>query len=201
MQRRSIVLYSAGLDSSVCLAEEQRTSSLVKAVAFNYSQSNRIELTKVVENSQEQNFDLEVVNLRYYFPAYVDVNSIIPVRNLLFITMGVKIAVENSCNVVVVGSAPGDEAPDNNEEFINHLSNACQKSHGVSVEAPLLEYPSKANVVRRAVELRLDFRSMWPCRSSGPKVCMECKTCTGMIQAFSDLWPDIGEQYYRSLMG
>jgi 7-cyano-7-deazaguanine synthase len=111
--------------------------------------------------------------------------TVVPNRNLIFLTIAAAVAVSRGATAVFTGVHSGDHAiyQDCRPEFIHAADAAMQLSCGVSVNAPFVHF-TKANIVRTGTNLAVPFEETWSCYEGGARHCGQCGTCVERIEAF-----------------
>ena len=117
------------------------------------------------------------------------VSTYVPFRNGLFLASAASIALSNGCDVIYYGAhsddAAGNAYPDCSENFNRAMNEAIYLGSGeqLRIEAPFVSL-TKADVVRKGVELGVPFELTWSCYEGGDKPCGICGTCRDRIAAF-----------------
>jgi 7-cyano-7-deazaguanine synthase len=151
MNKSAVVLFSGGLDSTVCLFWAKRNFEDVAAVAMNYGQSNIIELISAVKIADRAGVPFEVVpvvgvlhgtspliNEEAKVQQYDDVeslpkgleNTFVPARNPLFLVIAANRAYCRNAHHVVTGvsqAGPGGY-PDCGQLFIYDFERAMRSA-------------------------------------------------------------------------
>ncbi|MCQ2092865.1 MAG: 7-cyano-7-deazaguanine synthase QueC [Fibrobacter sp.] len=121
------------------------------------------------------------------------VSTYVPFRNGLMLSICASLAqsiYENDDVVIYIGAhaddAAGNAYADCSEEFVNTISDAIAIGtyEQVRVEAPFAGV-SKAEVVRKGLELEAPFHLTWSCYEGGAKPCGTCATCIDRARAFN----------------
>jgi len=119
------------------------------------------------------------------------VSTYVPFRNGLFLSCAASIAVANDCDAVYYGAHADDSAgnayPDCSEVFNESIRNAIWEGSGkkVAVVAPFINR-TKAEVVRKGLELNVPYELTWSCYEGGEKPCGICGTCLDRQKAFEE---------------
>lgn len=119
----------------------------------------------------------------------------VPQRNSIFLAIAYAWAEFLSCARVYLGIGRDDydEYPDCRPRFINTIERALnfaskgytERSRKISLVTPLIEM-SKAEIVRKGLELGVPFEDTWSCYESGELVCGECLACKKRLKAFEE---------------
>lgn len=110
------------------------------------------------------------------------VSTYVPFRNGLFLSCAASIALSKDCEVIYYGAhsddAAGNAYPDCSEVFKNAMNQAIYEGSGrqLRVEAPFVNL-TKADVVRKGLELKVPYHLTWSCYEGGDKPCGRCGTC------------------------
>lgn len=193
----TIVLLSGGLDSTVALAEVVARGDRALALTFNYGQrSFDREMRSAGALCEHYGVPYEVVGLPWLsdlLPGPLSPNMEntdwsllgaphvwVPNRNGVFLNIGAAYAETYDAGQVVFG-ANADEAaefPDNTQDYRDAVTKALAYStlSEVRVETPV-GHLSKADIIRRGVELGVPFHLIWSCYEEGETHCGRCPSC------------------------
>lgn len=167
VNRRALVLFSGGQDSTVCLAWALQRYALVETVGFDYGQRHAIELTQrlVVLDEIRRSFaqwrerlgddrllDLGILgqisstaltdNRQIELQANGLPNTFVPGRNLLFLTLAASLAYRRDIDVLVGGMCQTDFSgyPDCRDDTIKsqQVTLALGLGQRMTIETPLM---------------------------------------------------------------
>ena len=119
------------------------------------------------------------------------VSTYVPFRNGLFLSSAASIALSNGCEVIYYGAhsddAAGNAYPDCSSEFNEAINRAIYLGSGceLRVEAPFIGL-TKAQVVKKGLELGVPYELTWSCYEGGVKPCGKCGTCIDRAAAFAE---------------
>ena len=117
------------------------------------------------------------------------VSTYVPFRNGLFLSSAASMALSLECSVLYYGAHHDDWAgnayPDCSREFVAAMNNAIMEGTGgeLHMEAPFVEC-SKADIVKKGLELNVPYELTWSCYEGGDKPCGVCATCIDRKRAF-----------------
>lgn len=117
------------------------------------------------------------------------VSTYVPFRNGLFLSSAASMALSLECSVLYYGAHHDDWAgnayPDCSREFVAAMNNAIREGTGgeLHMEAPFVEW-SKADIVKKGLELNVPYELTWSCYEGGDKPCGVCATCIDRKRAF-----------------
>ncbi|MCI1958669.1 MAG: 7-cyano-7-deazaguanine synthase QueC [Clostridia bacterium] len=117
------------------------------------------------------------------------VSTYVPFRNGLFLSSAASIALSKDCDVIYYGAhsddAAGNAYPDCSDEFNKAINKAIFIGSGkqLKVEAPFVN-KTKADVVKKGLELKVPYELTWSCYEGGDKPCGKCGTCIDRARAF-----------------
>lgn len=206
---RAICLLSGGLDSTTCLAIARQAGFECYCLSFDYGQRHKVELAaaKRIAGHLKANEHLTVpIDLRVFghsaLTSDIDVPkdrsedqmsgnipiTYVPARNTIFLSFALAYAeVVDASNIFIgVNAIDYSGYPDCRPEFIHAFERMANLATKASVEGgrkilihtPLLKM-SKADIVRRAVELGVDLGLTHSCydpRDTG-EPCGRCDSC------------------------
>lgn len=119
------------------------------------------------------------------------VSTYVPFRNGLFLSSAASIALSKECEVIYYGAHADDAAgfayPDCSPVFNNAMNQAIYEGsgHQLRIEAPFVNI-SKAQVVKKGLELAVPYELTWSCYEGGHKPCGKCGTCIDRARAFAE---------------
>ncbi len=117
------------------------------------------------------------------------VSTYVPFRNGLFLSAAASVALSNGCEVIYYGAhgddAAGNAYPDCSTDFNDAISRAIYLGSGgeLRVEAPFVGL-TKADVVKKGLELGVPYELTWSCYDVGETPCGKCGTCLDRARAF-----------------
>ena len=117
----------------------------------------------------------------------------IPMRNGIFYFLAASYAEEVHAAVVAGGHNKDDRRVfrDVSPKFFSAIQkgfwsgSAILEAEGTRIVRPL-ERMTKAEVVRKAVEIGVPLHLTWSCHRDGPSHCWECQGCQGRIASFTE---------------
>jgi 7-cyano-7-deazaguanine synthase len=205
--KRTVIIHSGGMDSTVLLAHLVAEGREVHALSVDYGQRHRRELVAAAEICAHYKVPHRVADLRgvtslFGANALTDAHvavpeghyeeasmkaTVVPNRNMLLIATAAAWAMSLKATAVAYGAHGGDHAiyPDCRPAFADALDKAIRLAdwHEVSLERPFVGM-DKTAIVRRGVELGVPFALTWSCYVGGDKHCGKCGTCVERKEAF-----------------
>ena len=119
------------------------------------------------------------------------VSTYVPFRNGLFLSSAASIALSYECEVIYYGAhsddAAGNAYPDCSDAFNQAMNQAIYLGSGnqLRIEAPFVNF-TKADVVKKGLELKVPYELTWSCYEGGEKPCGVCGTCRDRARAFAE---------------
>jgi 7-cyano-7-deazaguanine synthase len=205
-ERKAVVLLSGGLDSATCLLIAREEGFTIYALSFDYGQRHRIELERARElaaryGAREHRVaridfpaagasaltDPAIAVPRGSFGREPIPTTYVPARNTLFLAHAVAWGEALGAFDVFIGANALDYSgyPDCRPEFLQSFERTANLGTRAGVEgaafrirAPLLRM-TKADIVRKAARLGLEFRLTSSCYDPGPDgaPCGSCDSC------------------------
>ena len=207
MTKRTVVIFSGGLDSTTLLYHFKNAGHELAALAVDYGQRHQRELSCAREISQQANIQLTTLDLSSLGQIFgqnslsdssVDVpegsydqesmqQTTVPNRNMILLSIATGWAISNNYGAIAFGAHSGEYTPypDCRPEFASAMDNAVQLCdwQPLRILAPFVNW-SKADIVRRGAELEVPFESTWSCYVGGEHHCGRCGTCLDRKSAF-----------------
>ena len=119
------------------------------------------------------------------------VSTYVPFRNGLFLSCAASIALSHECEVIYYGAhsddAAGNAYPDCSDAFNQAMNQAIYLGSGnqLRIEAPFVNF-TKADVVKKGLELKVPYELTWSCYEGGETPCGVCGTCRDRARAFAE---------------
>ncbi len=119
------------------------------------------------------------------------VSTYVPFRNGLFLSSAASIALSHECEVIYYGAhsddAAGNAYPDCSDAFNQAMNQAIYLGSGnqLRIEAPFVKF-TKADVVKKGLELKVPYELTWSCYEGGETPCGVCGTCRDRARAFAE---------------
>src|SRR4029077_8337004 len=216
--RPAVCLLSGGLDSSTCLALARRDGYECYALSFDYGQRHRIELEAAarvaasigVREHRTAHIDLRVFGASA-LTADIEVPkprspadmaqgipvTYVPARNTIFLSYALAWAEVLQASDIFIGVNALDYSgyPDCRPEFIEayeRMANLATRSGvegrtRIKIHTPLIQL-SKAEIIKKGMELGVDFRLTHSCYDPGPggRPCGQCDSCVLRRKGFEE---------------
>jgi 7-cyano-7-deazaguanine synthase len=203
--RASVVLLSGGLDSAVNLAEAAARTEPALALTFDYGQraaGREVEAARTL--AERYSVRHKVVELPWFaellppstgkdgeqVAAHTSDDAVwVPNRNGVFVAVGAAYAEALDASLLIAGFN-AEEAiafPDNSREYIDAANMALSYSTKGTVELfSFTAEMSKADIIRRAVELDLPLDTIYSCYEGRERMCGSCPSCRRTVRAMAD---------------
>ena len=213
---KAIVLLSGGLDSATCLLLAREEGLDLFALSFDYGQRHAVELERAraladrygVAEHRVVRIELPGASASALTDRRRDVpkdrlgeaavpSTYVPARNTLFLAHAVSWAEALGCSDVFIGANALDYSgyPDCRPEFLAAFQRAAnlgtragaQGELAFRVRAPL-QAMTKAQIVREAARLGLDFSLTSSCYDPSPEgvACGRCDACLLRAKGFRE---------------
>jgi len=215
MNKKAVVLYSGGLDSTTCMAIAQADGFEVHAMSFAYGQRHSVELQKAREYAPKigaKSHQVVQIDLRQFggsaLTADLDVPkdqisddtipiTYVPARNTIFLSFALGWAEVLGAFDIFIGVNALDYSgyPDCRPEFISAFENMANLATRAGVEndrpytihSPLIQL-SKAEIIRTGLSLGVDYRLTHSCYDPTPSglSCGHCDSCRLRLKGFCE---------------
>jgi 7-cyano-7-deazaguanine synthase len=212
---RAVVLLSGGLDSYTAAAIAKADGFVLNALTIHYGQRHAREVQSArqvaralgVEEHKELTVDLRPIG-GSSLTSEIDVphdrdldatdipSTYVPARNTIFLSLALGWAEVIGARDLVVGVNALDYSgyPDCRPEFVRAFEALANVATRVGVEGarfrihtPLIQL-SKADIIRRGVELELDYGLTHSCYDPAPSglPCGHCDSCVLRAKGFAE---------------
>ncbi len=204
---KTVLIYSGGLDSTVLLYHLRAEGHRVYALSINYGQRHECELTHAREVCCQIDVPHEVADLSSIRPLlagssltsdeievaeghYTETSmksTVVPNRNMILLSIATGYALSIGAEKVAYAAHSGDHViyPDCRKEFADAMAQAIRLCDWETVELirPFVDW-TKADIVRRGVDLDVPFEKTWSCYKGEFVHCGRCGTCIERREAF-----------------
>ena len=202
-----VVLISGGMDSTVALHDAAARGTVELGLSFDYgSRHNAREIPCAAWQCEKLGVPHRIVRLDFMnglFQSdllqgggaipdghYEDASmrrTVVPFRNGILLAIAAGVAESLGAQALVIAAHGGDHAiyPDCRETFLGPMAEAIRAGTyaGIAVQRPFVN-AKKQDLVRRGVELGVDFGHTWSCYKGGVMHCGTCGTCVERREAF-----------------
>lgn len=202
----SLLVLSGGLDSTTMLYDY--ADSIALAVTFQYgSNHNKREVAFAKYHCEQlgiEHIEIDLAFMGKYFKSsllegadaipegnYDEENmksTVVPFRNGIMLSVAAGLAESRGLKKVMMANHSGDHTiyPDCRPEFAEAMGQAINLGTYIGVElvAPYTML-SKSDIVRRGVELGIDYTKTYSCYKGGEVHCGVCGTCRERKEAFA----------------
>ena len=213
----AVVLLSGGIDSTTTLAIAIAEGYEAHALSFDYGQRHAIETAaarRVADSLGAKEHRIAKIDLRVFGGSALTDNldvpkqrseaaighgipvTYVPARNTIFLAYAIAWAEVTSASDIFLGVNAIDYSgyPDCRPEFIEAFENLANLATKAGVEGrhfqihtPLIKL-SKADIIRKAVELDVDLSLTHSCYDPSPErlACGECDSCLLRLKGFRE---------------
>lgn len=209
MSMKVVVLTSGGMDSTTLLHYHVRSGHQVRAIGFNYGQRHKKELSygyrnatslgvrftevdlsalqTILKGSSQTDSKVEVPHGRYDEESMK--LTVVPNRNMILMSVAIAHAIASKFDYVSYAAHAGDHAiyPDCRPEFadaMNRVAGLCDW-HKIELLRPFIQM-TKTDIIKRGMELEMDYAQTWSCYEGKDLQCGRCGTCYERILAFKE---------------
>jgi 7-cyano-7-deazaguanine synthase len=207
-REKAVVLLSGGMDSTTLLYQLKRELD-VYPITFYYGQRHVREVDAALSTCKKLGLQLKLVDIGFLKDVapsaltrpeedipkghYEDISmrkTVVPNRNMVFISIATSYAIGIGADVVAYGAHGGDHAiyPDCRPAFVdamNKVLDLCDYKE-IYLEVPYL-YFSKEDILRKGIELGVDYSLTWTCYEGKKLACGKCGSCIERLEAFRNV--------------
>jgi 7-cyano-7-deazaguanine synthase len=215
--KRAVVLLSGGLDSTTTLATAIAEGYETCALSFEYGQRHKIEIDaarRIARALGAKEHRVAKIDMRIFGGSAltddIDVPkkrstteigrgipvTYVPARNTIFLSYALALAEIVGARDIFIGANAIDYSgyPDCRPEFIKAFETLANLGTKAGVEgaqfrvhSPLIKF-SKAEIIRKAIELDVDLALTHSCYDPSPDgvACGECDSCLLRLKGFRE---------------
>ena len=210
MSKKAVCIISGGMDSALAATMAKKDGFEIIAVHFNYNQRTQ---DKELECFELISKDLEVENkyvIDLDFFKQIGATALIgedidiptdgvkpgvpvtyvPYRNGIFLSIAAAIAQKYDAQAMYIGVVEEDSSgyPDCRESFISSIEESInlglRDDSSLEIKTPLIHL-SKAEIVKKSLELGVKLEHTWSCYKNSDKACGVCDSCRLRLNGFS----------------
>ena len=204
-----LVILSGGLDSTTLLyfVKNQYPNEKIGTITFDYNQKHKKEIEAAIKTCVKLMVPFQIFSMKAFsslapsaltteeievpeghYQAESMRATIVPNRNMVFISLAIAYAVGKGASAVYLGAHAGDHEiyPDCRPEFIKAMRYAAVLCDWkpILVEAPFLNL-DKSQIVKIGTGLGVDYSLTQTCYNGREKACGLCGSCQERLEAFS----------------
>ncbi|GAW68667.1 7-cyano-7-deazaguanine synthase [Geoanaerobacter pelophilus] len=213
MQKKAVILYSGGLDSTTCLAIAKEQGFAPYALSFSYGQRHQQELEVAKRNARPMGavdhllveFDLRKMG-GSALTSDIEVPkegvgeeipvTYVPARNTIFLSFALGWAETLDCFDIFIGVNALDYSgyPDCRPEFIaayetmaNLATKAGVEGRRLKIHTPLISL-TKAEIIQKGLSLGVDYSRTHSCYDPAEDgaACGRCDSCRLRLKGFTE---------------
>ena len=216
MSKKAVCLLSGGLDSCVTSYIAKNMGYKIYALSFTYGQRHSKEIEsagKIAASIPAEQHIIFDINLSQFGGSTLLSNSrnsipdhsiedigkaipstYVPARNTIFLSIALAYAETINAEAIFIGvnsmdySGYPDCRPKYIEAYQNMVNLATKKAvegDPIKIETPLINL-SKADIIKRGLELKAPFHLTWSCYKGGEKACGRCDSCLLRLKGFKE---------------
>ena len=208
MKKIAICIISGGMDSALAAQIAKNDGYEIVALHFNYGQrteKKELECFEKIANDLGAK-ERQVVDLDFFSQIGVNAltdNSIevptdgikpgvpityVPFRNGIFLSVAAAVAQKFNAQAMYIGVVEEDSSgyPDCRESFIKSINSAINlglNDNDIEIKTPLIHL-SKADIVKKSLELGVKLEHTWSCYKNEDKACGVCDSCRLRLNGF-----------------
>ena len=215
MNKKSVVLFSGGLDSTSALYWALDSFEKVLALTFDYGQLHKIEIDMAKKLTQKLGVPHKILNVnlnqiggsaltdsRIPLPQYKSAEEIrdrpsstyVPFRNGIFLSLAAAWAEVEGVKDIVCGfnTIDSPDYPDTSSEFVGAMEKAINTGTKASLGREKLRIHTpfinlrKSEIIRKGLEWGADFSFSVSCYRGKEIPCLNCSSCLLRQKAFQE---------------
>lgn len=214
--KKSIVLFSGGIDSTTALVWALRSYDEVSALTFDYEQRNKIEVQSAKETVKMYSLTHEILRVdlsrvggsaltdpRIALPEFDRIEAsppqtYVPFRNGIFISLAAAWGEARGIHDIICGfnSIDSPNYPDTREPFVAAMEDALNlgtksafSEEKFKLHAPFIKM-KKSEIIREGLKQGADYSYSISCYAGHDIPCHKCSSCLLRKKA----WDEVGEE-------
>ena len=207
--KKAICILSGGMDSATTTYIAKNEGYEIVALHFNYGQrTEKKELEAFNQICNKLNITSKyTIDLDFFTKigasALTDTNiqvptngieegvpvTYVPFRNGIFLSIAGAIAEKEQCKAMYIGVVQEDSSgyPDCTQDFIDSINKSInlgtKKENQIKIKTPLIHL-KKEDIVKKALDLKVDLSLTWSCYQNEDKACGVCDSCRLRLKGF-----------------
>ena len=211
MNKKAVCIISGGMDSALAATIAKNEGYEIIALHFNYNQKTQdkeLECFNLIANDLEVK-DKYIIDLDFFkqigataligdeFDVPTDgikpgiPITYVPFRNGIFLSIAAALAQKHNAQAIFIGVVEEDSSgyPDCRESFIKSMQNSInlglRDDTNIEIKTPLIHL-SKADIVKKALNLGVKLEHTWSCYKNSDKACGLCDSCRLRLKGFKE---------------
>ena len=205
MESASILLVSGGVESTTLLAQLAEAGEPVQALFLDYGQRGATEERRAADGHCArlgvELVALDLARVGATFRRGQDRKAHVPLphRNLVALSLGLSYAANLGAKRLYLAANREDttEYPSSSHAFLAQFRLICGLLGDVELRVPYLDL-SKAEVIRRGLDLGVDYDTTYSCLLGYPVHCGRCPQCVKRRDAFRAAGLEEPAGFYRA---
>ena len=211
MSKKAVCIISGGMDSALAATIAKKEGYEIVALHFNYNQRTQDKelecfelIAKDLEVKEKYIIDLDFfkqIGATALIGDEIDVPTdgikpgvpvtYVPYRNGIFLSISAAVAQKHNAEAIFIGVVEEDSSgyPDCRESFIKSIENSInlglKDDSNLKIETPLIHL-SKADIVKKSLELGVKLEHTWSCYKNSDKACGVCDSCRLRLKGFAE---------------
>lgn len=214
--KKSVVLFSGGIDSTTALYWALNRYEKVYALTFDYGQRHRIEISmarklaqkldilhRIIQVDLQQIGGSSLTDMNIPLPEYKRAEEIeegvpstyVPFRNGIFLSLAAALAEAEGIKEIVCGFNTLDSPnyPDTRSQFINAMEEAINQgtiplltNEKLKILAPFVDM-KKSEIIKEGLSFGVDYSYTISCYLGEEVPCQECSSCLLRQKAWEEV--------------
>jgi 7-cyano-7-deazaguanine synthase len=210
IKKKAVCILSGGMDSTLASYIAKKDNYELITVHFNYGQRTQ---TKELDSFRKVSNALSTIEqYEIDLPFFAEIGAsaltdksiaiptsgveegvpitYVPFRNGIFLSIATAIAEKENANALFIGVVQEDSSgyPDCSDTFISKMSSAMNQgtkdTTNLEILTPLV-HMTKAEIVKKALELEVPLQHTWSCYQNENKACGVCDSCRLRLNGFN----------------
>jgi len=209
MDKKAIVVFSGGLDSTTLLHYVKSLGYEVYGISFDYNQRHKKELDYAKYWGKKLCKEFKIIDISFMkqiadnssllndkeipHDHYTNENqkiTVVPNRNMIMLSIAVAWAENIKAEKVFFGPHANDYTiyPDCRPDFVDAINKASKLAtyNHIKIEAPFVDI-QKWQIVSLGTKLGIDYSKTWSCYEGKEKHCGKCSACQERKETFKIL--------------
>jgi len=211
MNKVSICIISGGMDSALAATIAKKEGYEIIALHFNYGQKTEQKeleafnlIAKDLDAKEKYVIDLDffkqigataLIGDEFDIPTDGIKPGVpityVPYRNGIFLSIAAAVAQKHNAEAIFIGVVEEDSSgyPDCRESFIKSIEKSInlglRDDSNLKIKTPLIHL-SKADIVKKSLELGVKLEHTWSCYKNSDKACGVCDSCRLRLKGFKE---------------
>lgn len=206
MNKKAVILFSGGLDSTTVLFYALSKKYKCHCLIFDYGQKHKKEVSNAQKLAAKLKLNFQTVTIKLPWDKSALINksvnipvhktikdgyipsTYVPGRNTLFLSYAISYAETIKAGSIFLGVNAVDFSsyPDCTPEYLKAMRNVTKAlGNKIKIQAPIEKF-SKGKIIKLGMKLKVPYEKTWSCYNGKRIPCGVCDSCKLRAKGFAE---------------